>query len=186
MLRLVHYAYRLSPRDTVAVLAARVAVALLLVAVPVLAGQAIGRLPEALARGVDRPLVLSVAGLVIAFLFAQVALVAAEVPLADLLVSWVRGLTLAQVARETGVSAGTIKRFEGFAMSGPTERAFHYEPWGAEYLERWLDGTLTPDIRVWHDLQRILDRDPVLSRRQIQEILPRFYEIYERVRERKS
>lgn len=47
MLRLIRYAYRLSPQDTVAVLAARVAVALLLVAVPVLAGQAIGRLPEA-------------------------------------------------------------------------------------------------------------------------------------------
>jgi ATP-binding cassette subfamily B protein len=84
MLRLIRYAYRLSPGDTVAVLAARVAVALLLVAVPVLAGQAIGRLPDALAHGVDRALVLSIAGLVAAFLLAQVVSVAAEIALANL------------------------------------------------------------------------------------------------------
>lgn len=84
MLRLIRYAYRLSPHDTVAVLAARVAVALLLIAVPVLAGQAIGRLPEALAHGVDGWLVLSIVGLVAAFLLAQVASVAAEIPLTNL------------------------------------------------------------------------------------------------------
>lgn len=97
-----------------------------------------------------------------------------------------KGLSLAQVARETGVSASTIKRFEDFAAGGPTDKPFRYEPWGAEFLERWLDGTLTPDIIVKHDLQRVLERDPGLSRKQVQEILPEFYEIYERTRGRRT
>lgn len=95
-----------------------------------------------------------------------------------------KGLSLAQVARETGVSAGTIKRFEDFAVDGPADKPFRYEPWGAEFLERWLDGTLTPDIIVKHDLQRVLERDPGLSRKQVREILPEIYEIYERARGR--
>lgn len=95
-----------------------------------------------------------------------------------------KALSLAQVARETGVSAGTIKRFEDVAEHGPGDKRFRYEPWGAEYLERWLDGTLTPDIIVKHDLQRTLERDPGLNRTQIRELLPQLYELYERVRGR--
>lgn len=97
-----------------------------------------------------------------------------------------RQLSLAQVARETGVSAGTIKRFEDYAADGTNGGRFRYEPWGAEYLERWLDGTLTPDIIVKHNLQRVLERDPGLNRAKLREILPQFYEIYERVRSRRK
>jgi transcriptional regulator with XRE-family HTH domain len=95
-----------------------------------------------------------------------------------------KGLSLTQVARETGVSAGTIKRFEDFAQSELGDKLARFEPWGMEYLERWLNGTLTPDIIVKHDLQRVLERDPALSRDQVREILAEFYEIYERVRGR--
>jgi transcriptional regulator with XRE-family HTH domain len=94
------------------------------------------------------------------------------------------GLSYTQVARETGVSAGTIRRFEEVAVNGPGEKPMRFEPWGVEYLERWLDDTLTPDIVVKHDLQRVLERDPALNRKQIREILSEFYEIYERVRNR--
>ncbi len=99
---------------------------------------------------------------------------------------WQGGLSLAQVARETGVSAGTIKRFEDFATGGPAGKRFRYCPWGAEFLERWLDGTLTPDIIVKHDLRRVLERDPGLSRKQVRKILPEFHDIHERMRRRKT
>jgi transcriptional regulator with XRE-family HTH domain len=92
------------------------------------------------------------------------------------------GLSLTRVARETGVSGSTIKRFEDVAANDAPGKPFRYEPWGAEYLERWLDGTFTPEVRTLHDFQRVLERDPGLSRDQVRAILPEIYAIYQRVR----
>ncbi len=91
-------------------------------------------------------------------------------------------MTLADVARATGVSAGTIKRFEQFAERGASSEPFRYEPWGAEYLERWLDGTLTPDIVLKHDIQRLLERNGTLNKKQIRQVLPQIFEILDRAR----
>lgn len=74
-------------------------------------------------------------------------------------------LPLTQVAKQTGVSSGTIKQFEQFA-SGEISGPFRYELCGAEYLERWLDGTMTPDVRTMHDIQGILERDSSPSKKQ--------------------
>ncbi|MCA9835104.1 MAG: hypothetical protein KC435_14210 [Thermomicrobiales bacterium] len=90
-------------------------------------------------------------------------------------------LTLAQCAKDTGVSSGTIKRFEQFA-AGEITSHFRYEPWGAEYLERWIDGTLTPEIRTKHDIQRILERDTSLSRGQVKTLVAEMWAAYDRVR----
>lgn len=90
-------------------------------------------------------------------------------------------LTLAQVAKQTGVSSGTIKKFEQFA-AGEIDGSIRYEPWGAEYLERWLDGTLTPDIRTKHDIQRILERDSSLSKQQVRSLVAEMWAAYDRVR----
>lgn len=87
------------------------------------------------------------------------------------------GLSLADVARETGVSAGTIKRFEQFAEDHQPGKPIRYEPWGAEYLERWLAGTLTAEIILKHDIQRLLERNDALSRKQIRWVLPQIYGI---------
>ncbi len=91
------------------------------------------------------------------------------------------GLSLPQVAKQTGVSSGTIKRFEQFG-AGELAGPFRYEPWGAEYLERWLDGNLTPDIRTKHDIQRILERDTLLSREQVKVLVAEMWAAYDRVR----
>lgn len=110
MLRLIRYAYGLSPHNTITVLSARIAFALLLVTVPVLAGQAIGRLPVALVQGVDTFLILSVTGLVSAFLLAQLASVLAETALANL-TSLVDKETTLSIGR--ALSSGTdISRLE--------------------------------------------------------------------------
>lgn len=90
-------------------------------------------------------------------------------------------LSLAQCAKQTGVSSGTIKRFEQFA-AGEIAGPFRYEPWGAEYLERWLDGTMTPEVRTKHDIQRILERDTSLSKKQVKLLVAEMWAAYDRQR----
>lgn len=72
-LRLLRYSLRIAPRLTVLTLVASVVSAGLMVLIPVLVGQAVGRLPGVIRTGPDSAFVLVVAGLLVALLVSNLA-----------------------------------------------------------------------------------------------------------------
>lgn len=72
MLQLLRYAHRLLPRTLIVAVTARVLVAGLTVAAPMLVGQSIGRLPQVIANGVDAAFVAVVTALLIVLLLQNV------------------------------------------------------------------------------------------------------------------
>ncbi len=72
LVRLLRYAYRLEPRTLALGLSARVLIAALTVAAPILVGQAIGRLPDAIARGADPAFIAVLAALLTVLLLNNV------------------------------------------------------------------------------------------------------------------
>lgn len=72
MLRLLRYAYRLSPRVLVLGVTSRVLTAALTVVAPLLVGQAIGRLPQAIAHGADTGFITVITALLCVLLLSNV------------------------------------------------------------------------------------------------------------------
>jgi ATP-binding cassette subfamily B protein len=72
VLQLLRYAHRLLPRTLVIAITARVLVAALTVAAPLLVGQSIGRLPRVIAHGADAAFVAVVTALLIVLLLQNV------------------------------------------------------------------------------------------------------------------